>query len=142
MSSIRLWRSQVKGPVCSPTCSTSSPCPPVPAGVTSQGQCILEDSGSTTPNRCVIVCKSNDAEAGMTLLDAGVCPDKASCKPIQTTCAPLPRRVRCLCFGDILLVLWPHHFRLPWWATLRTARLSLHSNRAWGAGSAVCTYDM
>ena len=75
----------IKGPMCSPSCSTSAPCPAAPAGVTSKGQCILEDSGSTTPNRCVLVCKSDNAAEGMTMLDAGACPAKATCKPIQTT---------------------------------------------------------
>ena len=130
MSSIRLWRSQVKGPVCSPTCSTSSPCPPVPAGVTSQGQCILEDSGSTTPNRCVIVCKSNDAEAGMTMLDAGVCPAKASCKPIQTTCASVPPRPLPMLRRHSTCALRKRGSRC-----ILTARVG-----CWG--SAVCTYDM
>ena len=75
----------VPGAVCAPSCSTSSPCPPAPAGVTSAGQCILEAHGTTTPNLCVMVCKSNDEERGMTVLDGGACPEHATCKPIQTT---------------------------------------------------------
>ena len=69
----------------SPSCSTTAPCPAAPAGVTSSPQCILEDSGSTTPNQCVLVCKSDNAEEGITMLDAAACPARATCKPIQTT---------------------------------------------------------
>ena len=79
----------LKGNCCAPKCNgQGSACPPAPAGVTAKGQCILEVKGSTTPNLCVLVCKSDNAEKQMTMLAQPfdlTCPPKASCKPIQTS---------------------------------------------------------
>ena len=56
--------------------------------MTAKGECILEAKGSTTPNLCVLVCKSEDSEKQMTMLAQPfdlTCPPKATCKPIQTS---------------------------------------------------------
>ena len=79
----------LKGNCCAPKCNgQGSACPAPPAGVTAKGECVLEVKGSTTPNLCVLICKSNDAEKAMTMLASPfdlTCPPKATCKPIQTT---------------------------------------------------------
>ena len=87
----------VAGSFCSPPCSGTT-CPGAPTGVTGEiklnkkifknasfccnlcnfcsatPQCVLEKSGTTTPNMCALVCGG-----GLS------CPAKASCKSIQNT---------------------------------------------------------
>ena len=73
----------VKGPFCSPTCSTSSPCPTdVPTGTTAQPECVLEASGSTEPSNCALICRVADLGLSGT---AGGCPENASCKQVQSS---------------------------------------------------------
>jgi len=66
----------LSGDFCSPSCSPSSPCPAVPKGVTGEGKCILQTSGSSTPTNCAIVCDPSSN---------GQCPKGATCQPIQGT---------------------------------------------------------
>ena len=76
----------LKGSFCSPSCSTTQPCPSdLPMGTTAAPQCVLEKPPSKTPTQCALICTANDEEHGMTRLDGSVCPSGASCKPIQTT---------------------------------------------------------
>jgi len=72
----------VTGKFCSPACSSSSPCPAVPAGTTAQAQCVVETPGSQTPNHCAIICKP-----GLEFLAVGDggCMSGATCQPIQGT---------------------------------------------------------
>ena len=69
----------LQGGFCSPGCQgTTVPCPTdVPAGTTAQPKCVLETQGSPTPTKCALICTPSG--------DAGQCPDKASCKAIQST---------------------------------------------------------
>jgi hypothetical protein len=67
----------LQGSFCSPSCSASSPCPTnVPNGATAKPTCALNKPGGSSPTQCALIC--NPAEA------ANQCPDKASCKKIQT----------------------------------------------------------
>lgn len=69
----------IQGKFCSPSCSSSSPCPTdVPTGTTAAPECVLEAAGSSSPTNCALICNpsANPSQNG--------CPDKATCKPIQT----------------------------------------------------------
>jgi hypothetical protein len=83
------------GKVCAPACSTSSPCPPPPAGCTAKGQCVLEAKGSKTPNACVLICKSDDPVKQMTILQDLTCPVRlaaalvSSVHPARTPARPV-----------------------------------------------------
>ena len=67
----------VKGSFCSPSCSTSSPCPTdVPDGATAKPTCALSKGGSPSPSACALICKPSGPTTQ--------CPAKASCKKIQT----------------------------------------------------------
>jgi len=73
----------VAGKFCSPTCSPSAPCPSdVPTGTTAQPQCVLEATGTSTPSNCALICRMEDV--GLVGF-AGGCPDKATCKQVQTS---------------------------------------------------------
>jgi len=70
------------GSFCSPTCSQFKPCPVAPDGISATPQCALESSGSSTPTQCALICPpGKDGLKGA----AGECPEKATCKKIQTT---------------------------------------------------------
>ena len=76
----------LKGDFCSPTCSTTAPCPTdVPAGTTATPTCALQTPGGTGPTQCALICKGNNEFTGQTELVDAKCPAKASCKPISTT---------------------------------------------------------
>jgi len=66
----------LSGDFCSPSCSTSTPCPSA-GKVAGQGKCILQTSGSPGPTNCAIVC---DPSANQKQ-----CPNGASCQSIQGT---------------------------------------------------------
>mmetsp|Transcript_36559 Transcript_36559/g.95700 ORF Transcript_36559/g.95700 Transcript_36559/m.95700 type:complete len:396 (-) Transcript_36559:93-1280(-) len=69
----------LSGSFCSPSCSSTSPCPSdVPDGATATPTCALEKSGTTQPTQCALICNPNADSAA-------VCPDKASCKAISGT---------------------------------------------------------
>jgi len=76
----------LSGSFCSPSCSLTQPCPPVPKGTTAKGQCILETQGSSQPTQCALVC---NPKSGRRLLGGGggggSCPKGATCQPIQGT---------------------------------------------------------
>jgi hypothetical protein len=67
----------LQGSFCSPACSQTSPCPTdVPNGALAKPTCALETAGSPTPTQCALICKPGDL--------VNQCPDKASCKAIQS----------------------------------------------------------
>ena len=69
---------RVPGSFCSPSCSSSSPCPTdVPGGGTALPQCVLESSGAQNPTNCALVCHST--------FPYGTCPAGAQCQHIQNT---------------------------------------------------------
>lgn len=72
--------SGLTGSYCAPSCSTSSPCPAAPAGVTAKPQCVVDKPPSKTPTLCALVCVP-----GTGLLGDGGCPAGATCEPIQGT---------------------------------------------------------
>merc|ERR1712216_503183 len=78
----------VSGSFCSPSCSTTSPCPAAGAGVTARPQCALEMQGSSSPTQCALICNPN-GDAGRKLLGGGGkgggCPKGATCQSIQGT---------------------------------------------------------
>ncbi|EGD76061.1 cathepsin [Salpingoeca rosetta] len=66
----------ISGSFCSPSCSSTSPCPTnVPPGTTAQPECVLETQGSSQPTNCALICNPEENDGG--------CPQNASCKPIQ-----------------------------------------------------------
>merc|ERR1711988_2098833 len=75
----------LSGAFCSPSCSTSQPCPAAPAGTTARPQCALEMQGSSSPTQCALIC--NPSDSGRKLLGGGGkgggCPTGATCQPIQ-----------------------------------------------------------
>jgi hypothetical protein len=65
------------GSFCSPSCSSSSPCPtdyPPGTGAGVQGECVLETPGSSQPTQCALICQPGENDS---------CPTKATCKPIS-----------------------------------------------------------
>merc|ERR1719345_503396 len=67
----------IAGDFCSPSCSSSKPCPTdLPAGTTAAPQCVLESPGSQTPDHCALICKP-----GLEFLAVGDggCPTGATC---------------------------------------------------------------
>jgi len=73
----------VRGKFCSPTCSRTQACPTdVPAGTTAQPDCVLEAQGTSEPTNCALICRVEDV--GL-VGKAGGCPDKATCKQVQTS---------------------------------------------------------
>lgn len=73
------------GKMCCPECSPTTPCPTnVPSGTTAQPQCALGQPGQP-PSICALICKADNFFAQRTELNDLVCPQGASCHPIQTT---------------------------------------------------------
>jgi hypothetical protein len=71
----------ITGKFCSPSCSTSSPCPPVPAGTTATPQCVVQDP-SPPPSQCAVICVPG---ASFLKVGDGGCMPGAACQAIQGT---------------------------------------------------------
>jgi len=72
----------ITGKFCSPSCSSSSPCPPVPAGTTATPQCVVQDP-SPPPTQCAVICVPG-LEHMLKVGDGGCMPG-ADCQAIQGT---------------------------------------------------------
>merc|ERR1712216_771863 len=75
----------LSGAFCSPSCSTTQPCPAAPSGTTARPQCALEMQGSSSPTQCALIC--NPSDSGRKLLGGGGggggCPTGATCQHVQ-----------------------------------------------------------
>jgi len=71
----------INGKYCAPSCSTSAPCPAVPAPATAAAQCVVSDP-NPPPSLCAVICVP-----GADFLKAGDggCMTGASCQAIQGT---------------------------------------------------------
>jgi len=71
----------ISGKYCAPSCSTSSPCPAVPAPATAAAQCVVSDP-NPPPSLCAVICVPG---ADFLKSGDGGCMTGASCQAIQGT---------------------------------------------------------
>jgi len=71
----------INGKYCAPSCSTSSPCPAVPAPATAAAQCVVSDP-NPPPSLCAVICVPG---ADFLKSGDGGCMTGASCQAIQGT---------------------------------------------------------
>merc|ERR1711935_976677 len=71
----------ITGKYCAPSCSTSSPCPAVPAPATAAAQCVVSDP-NPPPSLCAVICVPG---ADFLKVGDGGCMTGASCQAIQGT---------------------------------------------------------
>jgi len=71
----------ISGKYCAPSCSTSAPCPAVPAPATAAAQCVVSDP-NPPPSLCAVICVPG---ADFLKSGDGGCMTGASCQAIQGT---------------------------------------------------------